>query len=79
MYTHQIEQLADQRQAELHRQTAPHGQASPTWPGHQPGQARWLLGRQAIGHPQHRHPIRRRAGYALVSLGLRMAYVAGED
>ena len=27
----------------------------------------------------HRHPVRRRAGYALVSLGLRLAYAAGED
>ena len=26
-----------------------------------------------------RHPVRRRAGYALVSLGLRLAYAAGED
>ncbi|HEX4063082.1 MAG TPA: hypothetical protein VHY58_18850 [Streptosporangiaceae bacterium] len=27
----------------------------------------------------HRNPVRRRAGYALVSLGLRLAYAAGED
>jgi hypothetical protein len=29
--------------------------------------------------PHGRHPVRRRAGYALVSLGLRLAYAAGED
>jgi hypothetical protein len=30
-------------------------------------------------HQRHEHPIRRRAGYALVSLGLRLATTAGED
>jgi hypothetical protein len=30
-------------------------------------------------HQRHEHPIRRRAGYALVSLGLRLAYTAGQD
>jgi hypothetical protein len=30
-------------------------------------------------HQRHEHPIRRRAGYALVSLGLRLVYTAGED
>jgi hypothetical protein len=35
--------------------------------------------RQARAQQGHRHLIRRRAGWALVSLGLRLAYVAGED
>jgi hypothetical protein len=27
---------------------------------------------------QHRHPVRRRAGYALVTIGLRLVYTADE-
>jgi hypothetical protein len=65
MYTHLTEQLADQRRAELHARSG-HAQPHPQ-------------GRAATARRQHRHPIRRRAGYALVSLGLRLAYVAGED
>jgi hypothetical protein len=33
----------------------------------------------APAHQGGRHLIRRRAGWALVSLGLRLAYAAGED
>jgi hypothetical protein len=29
--------------------------------------------------PAYRHPIRRRAGWALIALGLRLASAAGED
>jgi hypothetical protein len=47
--------------------------------GH-PGNAAYAAqARQARGHQGHQHMIRRRAGWALVSLGLRLAYAAGED
>lgn len=35
--------------------------------------------RQAMEHPGHPRVIRRRAGWALIALGLRLAYAAGED
>jgi hypothetical protein len=35
--------------------------------------------RAGLTQRNHRHAVRRRAGYALVTLGLRLAYAAGED
>jgi hypothetical protein len=37
------------------------------------------LASRARAQQTHRHPVRRRAGYALISLGLRLAYAAGEE
>lgn len=31
------------------------------------------------GRSRRSHPMRRRAGYALISIGLRLAYAAGDD
>lgn len=67
MYTHLTEQLADQHQAELHAQSPKSSHASPA---HHTSRTR-------LAPRRHRHPIRRRTGYALVALGLRLA--AGED
>jgi hypothetical protein len=70
MYSHQIEQLADQRQAELHARSAQRGYAGRARPVH--------LGHQDPTR-RRQHTIRRRTGYALISIGLRLAYLAGED
>jgi len=67
MYTHLTEQLAGQRQAELQAEL----QARPPASRHSD--------RIRRAPRQHRHPIRRRTGYALVSIGLRLVYLAGED
>jgi hypothetical protein len=65
------EKLAQQRHADLCARAARSRRAS---------QARYARrARQARARGGHRHLIRRRAGWALVSLGLRLAYVAGED
>jgi hypothetical protein len=79
MYTHQIEQIADQQQTELQARSArshQHGPVRPARQGHQASQAR---SHQSIRRQQRQHPIRKRAGYALVSLGLRLASVADQD
>jgi hypothetical protein len=68
MYSHQIEQLAEQRQSELQARCQ---RGSHTGPARQDA--------RAARPRQHRHPIRRRTGYALITIGLRLAYLAGED
>jgi hypothetical protein len=65
------EKIARQRQADLCARAARSRHASQVRYARQP--------RQARGHRGRRHVIRRRAGWALVSLGLRLAYAAGED
>jgi hypothetical protein len=67
MNSHQIEQLAEQRQSEFRSQSS---HVSPARRRYQPTPA---------ARPSHRHPIRRRTGYALITIGLRLAYLAGED
>jgi hypothetical protein len=74
MYSHQIEQIASQQQAELEARTLRSAQAGWVRPVHQVHQS----GRAAAPRSR-RHPIRRRAGYALVSVGLRLATISGED
>lgn len=68
MHPYQAEKLASQRGAEVRMLCARRGDIR---------QARQA--RQARAHRGRGHVIRRRAGWALVSLGLRLAYGAGED
>ena len=67
MYPYLTERMAAQRLAELREQAAGHRQA------HQAHRVRQL------SQHQRSHPVRRRAGYALISIGLRLAYAAGEE
>jgi hypothetical protein len=69
MYPYQTDQIAT-HQAELRTQAARHAAAIRA---RRAGQAGAGAGRA------HHHPVRRRAGYALITLGLRLVYVAGED
>ena len=88
MNLHLMEQMASQHNAELralhtqdrytqdrctqhgHTQSS-HAAADRIRQGQQDG--------QAAAHRGHGHVIRRRAGWALISLGLRLAYAAGQD
>lgn len=63
------QQLAGQHEADLRRLATRGGQASLA---RQARQARSQHGRRS-------HPVRRRAGWALISLGMRLAYTAGEE
>ena len=74
MHPYLSEKIVRQHQADLRALAA--GRGHPRNAAHA-AQARQA--RQARGHQGHRHMIRRRAGWALVSLGLRLAYPAGED
>lgn len=66
MNRYMIQQLASQHQADLRRAVARGGHGK--------------LARQASAqHRHHSHPVRRRAGWALISLGVRLAYSAGEE
>ena len=67
MHPYLSEKIIRQHQADLRALAAGRGH---------PGNA--AHARRARGHQGH-HLIRRRAGWALVSLGLRLAYTAGED
>ncbi len=73
MYPHQTEQMASQHQTEMREEAARRA-------GHR--QAR-LAHRVRQASPAatdgHSHPVRRRAGYALISIGLRLAYAAGDN
>ena len=71
MHPYLSEKIIRQQQADLRALAAGRGH---------PGNAAYAVqARQARGHQGRRHMIRRRAGWALVSLGLRLAYAAGED
>lgn len=65
------EQLASQHAAEVRARSADSVRATRV------AQAR--RAREATAHTGHRHAIRRRAGWALISLGLRLTYAAGKD
>jgi hypothetical protein len=66
-----MEKMASEHEADLHAQST-HSRLD-----RRASQARRC--RQAAVHAGHPHLMRRRAGWALVSLGLRMAYAAGEE
>jgi hypothetical protein len=68
MHPYQAEQVARQRMTERRQSSARAAAAR---------QAR--AARRAGAQHGGRRPIRRRAGWALISLGLRLAYTAGED
>ena len=70
MHPYLSEMIVRQRQADLRALAAD---------GHARNAAHARQARQARAHRGHRHMIRRRTGWVLVSLGLRLAYVAGED
>lgn len=70
MNSYLTERIAAQRQTEL-RDAATHRA------GHRQARQAHRV-RQATEHGRS-HPVRRRAGYALISIGLRLAYAAGED
>lgn len=82
MHPYLSEKIACQRQADLCAQAARSRQASQARYAQRARQAREARyarqARQAGARRGHRHPIRRRVGWALVSLGLRLAYAAGE-
>lgn len=82
MHPYLSEKIARQRQADLCAQAARSRQASQAryaQRARQAQEARYARqARQAGARRGHRHPIRRRVGWALVSLGLRLAYAAGE-
>lgn len=74
MNPYQAEKIASQHRSELRALSARCGHAR------QARQAqRAQRAGQALAHHGSRHLIRRRAGWALISLGLRLAYAAGED
>jgi hypothetical protein len=68
---YQAGKIASQHDSELRALSARCGQARQAQRARRSG--------QAPAHRGHRHLIRRRAGWALISLGLRLAYAAGED
>lgn len=70
MHPYLSEMIVRQQQADLRAQSAGRGHAR--------NAARAGQARQARARRSRRHPIRRRAGWALVLLGLRLAYAAGE-
>lgn len=70
MHPYLSEMIVRQQQADL-RALAASGRARNAAHARQARQARASRG--------HRHMIRRRAGWVLVSVGLRLAYAAGED
>ena len=71
MNPYQAEKMTRQHGNELRTLAARSGHSRQAHRARRPG--------QALAHPGHRHRMRRRAGWALVSLGLRLAYAAGED
>jgi hypothetical protein len=73
MYPYLTEQLAAQRQIELREHTARRA-------GYRQAQQAHRMRRAGAAASHGRsHPVRRRAGHALISIGLRLAYAAGED
>ena len=68
MTPHLAERIASQHQAEVRRISAGCSAARRARRARQAGQAR-----------PRPHRVRQRAGWALVSLGLRIAYTTGED
>jgi hypothetical protein len=68
---YQAEKLISQHDAELRKLCEHEGRIRQARQGRQARQAHAQQGRSRV--------IRRRAGWALVSLGLRLAYRAGED
>lgn len=89
MYPCLNEQIAAQRRAELRAQAARQAgrrqarqvrQASPASRGASSRLEESSHG-ASLRADRHRrsHPVRRRAGYALISIGLRLAYAAGDD
>ncbi len=73
MNPYQAEKLASQHRNELRGLCARSGHTRPA------KQARQAKQTQIRAHQGRGNVIRRRAGWALVSLGLRLAYGAGED
>jgi hypothetical protein len=79
MHPYLSEMIARQRQADLCARAARSRHASQARHAQQAQEARQARqARQAWARRGHRHLIRRRVGWALVSLGLRLAYAAGE-
>jgi hypothetical protein len=70
MNPHLTEQLVSQHETDLRTLRAHEGQAQ------QARQGRRVT--RALEHNGHRHAMRRRAGWALVSLGMRVACTADE-
>jgi hypothetical protein len=70
-HPYQAEKLASQHRSDLRAASERSEYARLARLARQSGHAR--------AHQGGRHVIRRRAGWALVSLGLRLAYAAGED
>jgi len=73
MNTHLTQQIATQRQTDMRQEAADRAGHRQARRAHRMRQAS-----QAAAHG-HNHPVRRRAGYALISIGLRLAYAAGDD
>jgi hypothetical protein len=69
MNPHLTQQLVSQHEAGQRRLAASSGHSSKA------EQARHAPGRQG----RRPHPVRRQAGWALISLGIRLAYTAGEE
>jgi hypothetical protein len=72
MNSYLTERIAAQRQSEL-RDAAAHRA------GHRQARQAHKSRRASFRPGKRSHPVRRRAGYALISIGLRLAYAAGED
>ena len=73
MNTHLTQQIAIQRQTDMRQEAADRAGRRQARRAHRIRQAS-----QATAQGRS-HPVRRRAGYALISIGLRLAYAAGED
>jgi len=71
MNSHLTGELARQHQDGLHTLCAHRGPVATARQARQAGRAQ--------AHQGHRHALRRRAGWALVSLGARLAYSVGEE
>ena len=83
MNQYQAQKMARQHGDELRAHSARHGRARQARLA-QAGEFAQLAGRapgmERVAAPQaYRRPIRRRAGWALIALGLRLASAAGED
>ncbi len=75
MNPYQAEKMASQHGSELRALSARSGHARQARQARQAQRAR--RAGQPLAHHSSRHLIRRRAGWVLISLGLRLAYAAG--
>lgn len=80
MNTYLTEQIAAQRQTDMRHEAARRAGHHQARQAHRM-QASTADRRASLRSAQsgRSHPVRRRAGYALISIGLRLAYAAGDE